>query len=720
MPRLIVLHTTAGAFESTAAWFAHPDSGVSAHYLVALDGRIAQFVDERDTARHAGRILRPTAALGRDAGPDGANPFSIGIEFEDAGDPLGVERPAAQYETGVRLIRSIAERWGIPLDRDHVVGHRELFAAKDCPGNLDVDRLVELACGLAPPGPTPLSDRPRLACLLPARDAAEDIPGYLESAAALGASVIALDDGSSDATAALLEASPQVVALLRKPPRAPGERWDDGANRAALLDAARDFAPDWVLFLDADERVDPDDARALREFLDSDALPGIAYGLALYRQWGDEVVSRPTHVFRMFAFRPDHELRPGRLHFNPVPVQIPRRAWVRTTVRARHLDSPERLARRRAKYAQADPAGADTGATAELLREPRGSLVAWRPRRPGLPVLPGPGEPSPDVAEAGGAEGEPSLAVLLPARNCAADIPGFLECARTLGARVIALDDGSTDSTAALLDASPLVTRLLRNPRRETYAGWDDAANRQALLDAAIEDGVRWALFLDADERIAPDDVPALRRFLAHEADPAAAYGFRIHRMVRDEETYDRAGLWVYRLFAPVPGQRLPEQTLHLVPIPISIPRERWRKTTIRIKHLASLDEERRIARLRKYEQADPDRRWQRDYAGPLLESGEPHPWRARPPGLPALAAPLGSGEPLQAEAFDPSTPVLSAIVIATDDEATIERSVAGLLAETQRRRPEPRLKTHVRASPPRAARRGRRPPTGTGRRRPC
>ena len=62
-PQAIVVHTTDGGFAASAAWFASAESGVSAHYLVGLDGRVAQFVDEADTARHAGRVLRPTAAL---------------------------------------------------------------------------------------------------------------------------------------------------------------------------------------------------------------------------------------------------------------------------------------------------------------------------------------------------------------------------------------------------------------------------------------------------------------------------------------------------------------------------------------------------------------------------------------------------------------------------------------------------------------------------------
>ena len=44
-PLGMVLHTTAGSFEAAATWFSEAESGVSAHYLVGLDGRLAQFVD---------------------------------------------------------------------------------------------------------------------------------------------------------------------------------------------------------------------------------------------------------------------------------------------------------------------------------------------------------------------------------------------------------------------------------------------------------------------------------------------------------------------------------------------------------------------------------------------------------------------------------------------------------------------------------------------------
>src|SRR4051794_11714709 len=80
-PIAVVVHTTVGTFEGGTRWFASRDSGVSAHYLVGLDGRIASFVDEVDAALHCGRVLEPTSdLLGDEADP---NLVTIGIEFED-------------------------------------------------------------------------------------------------------------------------------------------------------------------------------------------------------------------------------------------------------------------------------------------------------------------------------------------------------------------------------------------------------------------------------------------------------------------------------------------------------------------------------------------------------------------------------------------------------------------------------------------------------------
>jgi N-acetyl-anhydromuramyl-L-alanine amidase AmpD len=140
-PLLIVLHTTVGTWSGTIDWFGREESRVCSHYLVGLDGRIAQFVDEADTARHAGNVLDPSAELVIELGGN-PNLYSIGIEFEDGGRPHDAQRPAAQYASGAYLVASAAARWDIPIDRRHVIGHREITIAKECPGNLDVGRVI--------------------------------------------------------------------------------------------------------------------------------------------------------------------------------------------------------------------------------------------------------------------------------------------------------------------------------------------------------------------------------------------------------------------------------------------------------------------------------------------------------------------------------------------------------------------------------------------------
>jgi glycosyltransferase involved in cell wall biosynthesis len=551
-----------------------------------------------------------------------------------------------------------------------------------------------------------------VACLVPVRNGQGDLPGWLASVRRLADAVVALDDGSTDRTAEVLRADPLVQVLLRNPSRPGYAGWDDGANRARLVDAAGDLHPEWVVFLDVDERLDAADARALRSFLETDAIPSCAYGFQHFRMWGrGRCDPEPTYVWRAFAWSPGLELPDVRLHFDPVPTAIPRPMWVPTTIRVRHLaavDDDRRTGRLR-KYAEADPEGrypTNFGG----LDEPPAATVPW-PRRPlTLPVL----VPAAELARtrdlfstgteavtangtataAGSTDDRPLLACLLPVRDGRQDLPGWFESVRRFADAVVALDDGSTDGTAELLEAEPLVRVLLRRPVREGHAGWDDGGNRRLLLEAAGELRPTWVMFLDADERIDPADAAALREFL--ESAPAAddrAYGFLVHRATEDLGSWDRAGLWAYRLFAWRPGLALPEGRLHAVPVPASIPLERYTRTTVRIQHLGGATEERRRDRYRKYREADPGGDWQSDYSHLLEPPGALRPWAPRPPGLPVVPDGARLGSPLavlglpdpdaghDADA-DLDAPALSAVVIARDDEDRIERVVRSVATQ--------------------------------------
>ncbi len=93
-------------------WLCNPEAEVSAHYVIAEDGRLWQLVSEEKRAWHAG------------AGAWGAiqdvNSHSIGIEIANTGS-----QPFADPQMQVLedLLRGIMARWDIPADR--VIGHSD-------------------------------------------------------------------------------------------------------------------------------------------------------------------------------------------------------------------------------------------------------------------------------------------------------------------------------------------------------------------------------------------------------------------------------------------------------------------------------------------------------------------------------------------------------------------------------------------------------------------
>ena len=114
----------------------------SSHYLVNYDGSVWQFVKEENTAWHAGLKVNPTAKLVLAKKEKNPNLYSIGIEHEGYGHTDITEE---QYKVSAQLIREICLRWNITIDREHIIGHREIRADKTCPGKIDVDKLIRLA-----------------------------------------------------------------------------------------------------------------------------------------------------------------------------------------------------------------------------------------------------------------------------------------------------------------------------------------------------------------------------------------------------------------------------------------------------------------------------------------------------------------------------------------------------------------------------------------------
>jgi hypothetical protein len=132
LPAAIVIHVMDGTLTGTDSWFNDPSAAVSSHYGVGKSGDVHQYVQEQDTAFHAGTVVNPTWTGIR----SGVNPnfYTIGIEHEGMGDEPW-PWPDPQLDASAALIAEIAGRWKIPLDLDHVVPHHSIRASKTCPGD---------------------------------------------------------------------------------------------------------------------------------------------------------------------------------------------------------------------------------------------------------------------------------------------------------------------------------------------------------------------------------------------------------------------------------------------------------------------------------------------------------------------------------------------------------------------------------------------------------
>ena len=113
-PKYIVLHTTQSWGTSSIGWFQNPASQVSAHYVIREDGTIVAMVHEKDSAWHAGAVMRPSTPLYTGVNP---NLESIGIEIVGyAATQITFE----QVDAVARLVRDIRSRYGdIPTVTHH-------------------------------------------------------------------------------------------------------------------------------------------------------------------------------------------------------------------------------------------------------------------------------------------------------------------------------------------------------------------------------------------------------------------------------------------------------------------------------------------------------------------------------------------------------------------------------------------------------------------------
>lgn len=108
----IVVHDTEASWATTLKLIADP-TYVSWHYSVrSSDGLVAQHVPTKDVAWHAGNWY--------------VNMHSIGIEHEGFAATGATWYSEPMYRSSAQLVRYLAARYDIPLDRGHIIGHDQV------------------------------------------------------------------------------------------------------------------------------------------------------------------------------------------------------------------------------------------------------------------------------------------------------------------------------------------------------------------------------------------------------------------------------------------------------------------------------------------------------------------------------------------------------------------------------------------------------------------
>ncbi len=108
--KYIVIHDTEGSYQSAIDHFQDPTSYVSCNYVIrSSDGDVTQMVQNKD--------------VGWCAGDWYVNMHSINIEHEGFAAQGKTWYTEAMYQSSAKLVKYLADKYDIPLDRAHIIGH---------------------------------------------------------------------------------------------------------------------------------------------------------------------------------------------------------------------------------------------------------------------------------------------------------------------------------------------------------------------------------------------------------------------------------------------------------------------------------------------------------------------------------------------------------------------------------------------------------------------
>jgi hypothetical protein len=144
VPKGWCLHTPeepADNYPGTPVWFAQPNVGGSTTYFVSYLGFVFQCVPE-----NVGAIANGVTA-DRDypawADPNvSLNRQTLSVEIEGYAATIADTISPAQKTALLNLLAYGCQKYGIPKDRAHIIGHYQVASNRSDPGTLDIDALV--------------------------------------------------------------------------------------------------------------------------------------------------------------------------------------------------------------------------------------------------------------------------------------------------------------------------------------------------------------------------------------------------------------------------------------------------------------------------------------------------------------------------------------------------------------------------------------------------
>ncbi len=461
-----------------------------------------------------------------------------------------------------------------------------------------------------------LGETPPLTALLQVRNGMRYLPGYLDNLAGKVSGVIVLDDGSIDGSREFASRSPLVRRLIANPLREDGP-WSERDNRQRLVEAAREEGAGWVIALDVDERLPEDFPARLRHTLARAGREHIgAFALWLRELWDDPLSYRVDGIWggkwvaRLFDVGAGTRHDRRELHGHWAPVDAQRHGvFVPSDLEIYHLSMvhPADRLERCQKYERLDPEHRWQPIGYRYLVDETGcvrrTLAGSQRYHP--PARPAEIDPAP-----------PRLIALLVFHNEARFLPGYLDNVAPQVDGIVALDDGSTDGSAAILRGHPKVLEILANPVCKPHA-WDEPFNQRRLIEAVAGHAPQWLVVVDADERLEQHfraRANGIIRQAEHEG--VLALSIAIRELWDHPYRYRADGPWGRKrkasLFRYREDHEFDPRPMHNYWAPLnSRINGQFRHADLQLYHLRMLRAEDRQQRQARYMHMDPDNRWQ-------------------------------------------------------------------------------------------------------------